>query len=427
MRSVACVVSRSYSLTTIVLSSMTSPMQRADPGHVDGPVVLHGGGPRRPPVDLALVLGLPARPARGQRARIETAPRHRLGQRVERELGRARQANVDREAADGVAREQRIVGDLDHRRLGPRRLQRREPRRVRLDDEDRVGLEQVRARVVAAEQRVIVREVQVGAVLVEDRHGQRLGQRHQRRHRLRIAPGRLGDDDRIARAGQHVHCALDVLGIGHRARRRRDARRIEVLDRAQVLGQHLAGQGEVDGPLGLAPRDGQRPVHDRLDLRSHAQLVVPLHELAHHGALIERLLGPVDVAVARARQAGLGDRRAAGGDQDRRVGAGGVDDAAQRIGGAHDHVDHDDLRPPGHHGVAVGHAHGGDLVRDRQGAGQDLALGGALGVRLDQRREVSARVAEEIFDAARGEHFQISLGGALDRHFLEHGSLLRGP
>ena len=88
-----------------------------------------------------------------------------------------------------------------------------------------------------------------------------------------------------------------------------------------VLGQHLAGEGEVDGPRRLAAGDGERPIHNRLELGEVAQLVVPLHELARQPGLIEGLLRPVDLAVAAAEHALLGDGRAPGGEEDRYLGA----------------------------------------------------------------------------------------------------------
>ena len=95
-----------------------------------------------------------------------------------------------------------------------------------------------------------------------------------------------------------------------------------------------------------------------------AQLVVPLHELAQHAALVEVLLRPMDVVVARGRhRARLGDRRAASGEEDRHVLARGVDQAVQRVRGADADVHHHRLRPPGDHRVSVRHGDPHVLVR----------------------------------------------------------------
>ena len=57
------------------------------------------------------------------------------------------------------------------------------------------------------------------------------------------------------------------------------------------------------------------------------------------------------------------------------------------------------------------------------GRGAALALGPALGIRLDEGREVRPRIGEEILDAARGEELEVRFGGALDGRSLEHGEL----
>ncbi len=190
------------------------------------------------------------------------------------------------------------------------------------------------------------------------------------------------------------------------------------------LGQHLARQGEVDGPRGLATGDGQGPVHRRFKLNEVAQLVVPLDELARHPALVEGLLCPVNGPVAAAEQAALGDGRAPRGEEDGHLGPRGVDEAAQRIGGAHDHVDHHRLRLARNHGVAMGHGDRRGLVRHRDGLGAGQPIGLATGIGLDQGREVRPRIGEEIVHPARGKKLEIGVGGALDGGGLLHARLL---
>ena len=143
-----------------------------------------------------------------------------------------------------------------------------------------------------------------------------------------------------------------------------------------------------------------------------AQLVVPLHELAQHAALVEVLLRPVDVVVARRRErARLGDRRAPRGEEDRHVLARGVDEAVHRVRGAHADVHHHRLRPSGHHGVAVRHGDAHVLVRHDHDLGQAPAELLALGVGLDDRGEVGAAVGEEVVHAAHGEEPHPGVGG----------------
>ena len=80
------------------------------------------------------------------------------------------------------------------------------------------------------------------------------------------------------------------------------------LERLKRRRKHLARQREVDRPARLRQHQLERAVDDRLELHGRAQLVVPLHVLAQHRALVEALLRPVDVEVARARRAFLRDR-----------------------------------------------------------------------------------------------------------------------
>src|SRR5204862_424792 len=77
-------------------------------------------------------------------------------------------------------------------------------------------------------------------------------------------------------------------------------------------------------------------------------------------------------------------------------------------------------RAPGHHRVAVRHGHGRRLVRYRHRPRQRLPLSEPLGVGLDQRGEVGARVREQVLDAAGGEQLEIGLGRAFDADLL-HG------
>ena len=192
-------------------------------------------------------------------------------------------------------------------------------------------------------------------------HAERFGEADQRRDRARVAPGRARDQDRTLRGGQHAGGAFKIVRRGH-GPTRGHARLIGVRHVADRLGEHFARQGQVHRAARLGARDGQGAIDDALQVGAMAQLVVPLDPLANHAALIERLLGPVDAAVARAFGAAFGQGRATRGKEHRDTRARGVDQAAGRVGGAGDGVHHDDLRLAADHGVAVGHGHGGDLV-----------------------------------------------------------------
>ena len=94
------------------------------------------------------------------------------------------------------------------------------------------------------------------------------------------------------------------------------------------------------------------------------------------------------------------------------VGPGRVHNAADGVGRARHGMNHDDLRLPGNHGVAMGHANGGDFVGYRDGTGQRLFLAQPLGIGFDDGREVGAAVAEEIVDSAGCQQLEVGLGDA---------------
>jgi hypothetical protein len=150
------------------------------------------------------------------------------------------------------------------------------------------------------------------------------------------------------------------------------------------------------------------------DLLGMAQLEVPLHELAQHAALVEVLLRPVDVVVARAGNiARLGKRRPSRREQHRDLLPCGVDDAVHAVGGAHADMDHHRLSAAAHHGVAVHHGHAHVLVRHDHRLRHLPAERLPLGIGFDDRREIGAAVGEQIVHAARGERAGVGLGGGL--------------
>jgi hypothetical protein len=119
----------------------------------------------------------------------------------------------------------------------------------------------------------------------------------------------------------------------------------------------------------------------------------------------------MDVAVAAAELALLGDWGAACREDQRDVVAAHVDQVVDRVRRADVDVQHHRLGLAGHRIGAVGHRHREILVRDHQrrrhlGVGQ---LGAAE--RLDDRREVGARVGEEIVDTVVGEGAEEGLSG----------------
>ena len=92
----------------------------------------------------------------------------------------------------------------------------------------------------------------------------------------------------------------------------------------------------------------------------------------------------MDVRVPGAAEAAvLGDGSPAGREDDRGVGASGVDDGPHRVGGADGDVDHDDLGAPRDRVVAVGHRHRHVLVRNEEGLGRGPPLRLELGEAVD--------------------------------------------
>ena len=179
------------------------------------------------------------------------------------------------------------------------------------------------------------------------------------------------------------------------------------------LAQDFARQRQIDRPARLAHHDVERAVDDGVDRLAVAQLVIPFHEFAHHAALVERLLAPMDGAVARGDVAGLGDRRAPGGEQQRHVVTRGVHQAADRVGGADRDVHHHRRRLAAGAVVAVRHRHRDVLVRHGDEL-RKLGIAGVAGNAFHDRREIGARIGEHILDAALAEPRQIGFGG----HFL---------
>ena len=131
-------------------------------------------------------------------------------------------------------------------------------------------------------------------------------------------------------------------------------------------------------------RDFMRARHHVGDLLGHAQLVVPFDDLAHHAGLVEHLLAPVDLARARAELALLGDRRAAGREDQRHAVAREIDQIVDRVAGADIDVDHHGLRPAGHRVGAMRHRDREVLVRHQHRARQ-LGVAGRARARTPRR------------------------------------------
>ena len=150
---------------------------------------------------------------------------------------------------------------------------------------------------------MVLGEVHVGVEVVDQGKRPDLREPHHRLDRARVAPERLGDDDRVPRRRQQARGLLDRVGSRDDVARPGRARGVPVLEAVVTLAQHLARERQVHGALRLGLGDREGAVHDRLELGEVPELVVPLDELAHDRALVERLLRPVDLALAAAAEA----------------------------------------------------------------------------------------------------------------------------
>ncbi len=129
--------------------------------------------------------------------------------------------------------------------------------------------------------------------------------------------------------------------------------------------------------------------------------------------------------AARARRARFRQRRAAGGEQHRDAVARGIDQHVDAVRGADVRVHHDGLRAAVDHGDAVRHANSGVFVRHHHRRRHRAIAARGARERLDDRREISAGIDEQIVDAVRRECLQVILGGDASGLLLVHSAFLR--
>ena len=257
---------------------------------------------------------------------------------------------------------------------------------------------------------MIGRQVEIVRLALRHRQREFFGQRRERREGFGRAAECRRQDQRKLRAGEQIRRRIDRLLRRHR---RHGAERavFAAARRGRRIRQHFARQGQIDRAARLAHGDVQRAVDDRRDRLAGAQFVIPFGEFAHHAALVERFLAPMDRPVARGMMPGLGDRRAAGGEQDRNIIARGIHQAVDGVAGAHRDMDHDGGRLAGDLVVAVRHGHGDVLMGHGDDAGKFAPAVGIHGERFDHGREIRPGIGEHIIDAALGKPRQIGLRG----------------
>jgi hypothetical protein len=232
-----------------------------EPRHVDGCVRRDGTRAGGASLALAGVLARPVLAPLRDRAAVGQT-RRGLGQRRHGEPRGAGEGHVGGEAADRVAREERVHPELDDLRVGMRGSKVRIPGRVRFDDEDEVGLVEPGRGVETCVERMILGEVQMRVGLVEDGERQRLGERDQRRHRRGISTERLGDDDGVAR-GQEPRGLRDRVRIGDG----RSASAREVIGVLKVSAGRRGSRAAASGTPAPAARCLQSRARDPLRSR----------------------------------------------------------------------------------------------------------------------------------------------------------------
>ncbi len=328
-----------------------------------------------------------------------------------------------------VARERQVAGIAAHRQLGHQRvgshLDHLAPRRQfgvggdpghhGVNHQNSVGRGHRRRRRVARMHRVAIGKARPDGPVLADRQRKPLRQGFQCLPGSRVGAGALGDDQGALGFRQHAGGFLDRV---RRRSRRRGGRKAAAWQRHVLrpgLAQHLPRQGKVDGPLRCAFGDRQRPVDQAGDLVAEAGVIIPLRCLPHHPGLVAHLLAPVDTRIAAAGAPGLGNRRAAGDQQDRHLVARRVQEAHNAVRQTDIGMQHHRLRLARHHRVAIGHPHRDRLVRDRERLRHVPALGHAIAVGLDDGGKIRAGIGKEIVDARLLHRQDKRIGGGAGR------------
>ena len=291
---------------------------------------------------------------------------------------------------------------------GRRMLQAGNPRHVGFEHDHQIGVGEQRARLEAEMHGVARRQADAARIVRDHGNGAALGKSGKHRH---------GGGSSVAamisgRSAAAIHSASVAIAFGSGCVAAACGRGFDRRDRfGERRRQRLARQHQIDRPARMRHRHFHRTRDHVADLAGHAQFVIPLHHFAHHAGLVEHFLRPVDRPRARAERALLGDRRAAGGENQRHAVARQVGEIVDRVAGADIDMHHHRLRAAVHQIGAVRHGDREVLMRHQNGLGHLGVglLGAAEG--FDDRREIGARIAEEIIGAVIGERAQEGFGG----------------
>ena len=367
---------------------------------------------------VSRVFGEPSAPCLDAIGRGALAQRERFGERRQRRRKHAGNGEIAGKAAHRIGGKQRIDADMDDLAIGARRPLVGNPRHVAVDDQDQVGLLEIRIGFEAEMHRMIGRKAHIAWLALRHRNGKALGQRGEIDTSLSSRPAlAVMISGFSARAIISAASSIArVSGNGGEGARWRDGDvNSKFADRRR---QDFARQHQIDRALGLGERNVQRPVDGGFEHLGIGNLVVPFDEFPQDRRLVAHFLRPVDFArPGAARRALLAVGRAACRKQDRHIGTRGIHDAAERIGGADIHMHHDELRPAGLQIIAERHRDGDILVRHGHRLRHPPSCRLRLGEGLDQRREIGAGIGEEIVDATIGHEREISIchGSRSDR------------
>ena len=294
---------------------------------------------------------------------------------------------------------ERVAIEVEQTRVRPGLHFGDDPRHIDVEHEDQVGFIDQRVAAVADVVRVVAGEVHVLRVHFAHGEAHAIRQFGEFGHRLGLTTHITRDDQRLARRRQGVQQFAGAV-----RRQPGHERRLPVLSglfgRHRRLVPHLACAGEVHGAGGLGAGQLDAAHQHLVDHLGGAHFVRPLHVLAADLVLACAVLRVVDELGARAHTLAAHRYRGKTGDDDRRHPAACcVVDAAAQVLRAHVHVHQHHLRLAGFHGVAVCGAEGGHLVR----ADDDLRHFSAVHIDvrkgLDERRVVTAQVAEDVVHA----------------------------
>ena len=164
----------------------------------------------------------------------------------------------------------------------------------------------------------LARQREIPRVVGIDRQRVTLREPRQRHAVAWIAPQHPGDDQGIACSGDPVRELFDIPRRRLRIARSGPMRAI-AFRRAHRFPDTSLGRLKYTGPRRERVGHFHRAIDDGAGLVAALHFVVPLDHLTQHAGLVIHLLRPMDVGAAGTFGTGLGEGRAAGGQQHREL------------------------------------------------------------------------------------------------------------